>query len=262
MSYLIDHYSNNDEDARLESRHGVVEFLTTMRYVERYLHPGAHVLEIGAGTGRYSRAIADMGYKVEAVELVPHNIEAFKSLLKPGQDINVTQGNALDLDMFADNAFDITLVLGPLYHLYTEQDKLRAISEALRVTKPGGVVFAAYCIGDASILETGFVINGFDIIDYINKGKIDPITFATHSEPEDLFELVRREDIDDLMSNFDIERLHYVATDFMARFLREALSEMDEEMFNLYLRYHFAVCERSDMVGLTHHSLDVFRKKP
>ena len=51
--YLREFYEGHDEDARLRSRHGMVEFLTTMRYIEKYLKIDDCVLEIGAGTGRY-----------------------------------------------------------------------------------------------------------------------------------------------------------------------------------------------------------------
>jgi len=262
MDYLKDYYTGYDEDGRLDYRHGRVEFLTTMRYIEKYLRQksDAYVLEVGAGTGRYSRAIADMGHRVEAVELVPYNIEVFSAKITPEQNIRVTQGNALDLHMFDGDTFDITLVLGPMYHLYTESDKHRAISEALRVTKPGGLVFAAYCISDASILEDAFMRGLERISDYLDKGLIDPVTFDTKSLPENIFELVRKDDIDRLMKSFNVERLHYVATDMISRFLRESLAAMSDEVFDLYLRFHYAVCERPDMVGVTHHSLDVFRK--
>ena len=262
MDLIENYYSNYDEDVRLGHKLGQVEFLTTMRYINKYLEriPNAKVLEIGAGTGRYSRTIADMGYKVSAVELVQHNIDIFKNQITPTQNISISQGNALDLNMLADNTFDITLLLGPMYHLYTDADKKRAISEALRVTKPGGIVFVAYCISDASILEDAFKNNLLMISDYMDKGQIDPVTFDTVSLPEDIFELVRKADIDHLMANFKTERLRYVATDMISRFIRESIENMDEKTFDLYLRFHFAVCERPDMVGMTHHSLDIFRK--
>ena len=76
--YLIDFYNQYDEDSRLAPRHGSVEFLTTMRYIEKYIRPGHRVLEVGAGTGRYSHALAGRGYAVDAVELVEHNIEIFR----------------------------------------------------------------------------------------------------------------------------------------------------------------------------------------
>ena len=262
MNHIENYYSNYDEDGRLGLKWGQVEFLTTMRYINKYLeqNPNAQVLEIGAGTGRYSRTIADMGYQVSAVELVQHNIDIFKSQITQTQNISISQGNALDLNMLADNTFDIALVLGPMYHLYTDTDKQQAISEALRVTKPDGVVFVAYCISDASILEDAFKNNLLMISDYMDKGQIDPITFDTTSLPENIFELVRKADIDRLMTNFKVDRLHYVATDMISRFIRESITDMDDKTFELYMKFHYAVCERPDMVGTTHHSLDIFRK--
>ncbi len=257
---ISSYYSNYDENGRLESKHGQVEFLTTMRYIEKYLIPGAKVIEIGAGTGRYSRALAGMGYVIEAVELTEHNIGIFKENLKPGHKINISQGNALDLSRFGDNSFDITLILGPMYHLYTKEDKKQAITEALRVTKQGGIIFAAYCISDGSIVWQGFQSKAFDVADYIRRGKINPETFGTFSVPEDIFELVRKEDIDSLMSGFNAERLHYVSTDLFTNYMREVIDSMSGDEFELYLKYHFAVCERADMCGITHHSLDIFRK--
>ena len=92
-------------------------------------------------------------------------------------------------------------------------------------------------------------------------GLLDAETFAARSEPKDLFELVRREDVDELMSTFDAVRLHYVASDGCALLLREAVDAMDDETFELYLRYHFATCEREDLLGVTSHALDAFRKR-
>jgi len=258
--YIKDYYAAYDEDGRLLKPYGRVEFLTTMRYIEKYLTPNAKVCEIGAGTGRYSRAIADMGYAVDAVELSPHNIDVFKSHLKPTQNINVMEGNALDLHMLADGAYDITLVFGPMYHLYTVEEKRKVITEALRVTKPNGVVMVAYVISDAALMENFMFGAGWSWEEKFGRGMIDPVTFATKSEPEDIFELVRKEDIDHLMSPFAVERLNYVATDLFARYIKDSLTEMSDEIFDLYLRYHFAVCERADMVGVSSHVLDVFRK--
>ena len=76
-TYIVDFYNNYDEDNRLALRHGSVEFLTTMRYIEKYLKPNSKIVEIGAGTGRYSHALARQGYEVDSVELVEHNIDIF-----------------------------------------------------------------------------------------------------------------------------------------------------------------------------------------
>lgn len=258
--YLIDYYNSYDESGRLETKHGSVEFLTTMRYIEKYIREDDRVLEIGAATGRYSHALARRGYTVDAVELVEHNIEIFRQNTLPDEKITVMQGNALDLSAFPDGKYDITLLLGPLYHLYNNDDKRQALSEAIRVTKPGGIIFAAYVISDSCIIVDGFSRGKFSISEYVKNGMLDPVTFAAKSEPKDLFELVRKEDVDRLMSVFPTTRLHYVATDGCARLLREAVDKMDNDTFELFLKYHFAVCEREDLVGITSHSLDIFRK--
>lgn len=258
--YLIDFYNNYDEDSRFEPRHGSVEFLTTMRYIEKYLKPDSRILEIGAGTGRYSHALARQGYTVDAVELVEHNIEVFKKNTLEDENISITQGNALDLSAIEDEQYDITLILGPLYHLYNQEDKRKAISEAIRVTKQGGVIFAAYVMSDGCLIDEGFHRGKFSIAEYIKNGLLDPETFAASSEPKEIFELVRKEDIDELMSVFPVTRLHYVASDGSALFMREAVDAMDNDTFELYLKYHFATCERHDLLGVTSHALDIFRK--
>ncbi len=256
---LSNYYQNYDEDGRLRSRHGMVEFLTTMRYVHRYLTPGARVLEIGAGTGRYSHALAQEGYQVDAIELVEHNIEIFKQNALPGEPVTITQGNALDLSPIPDGTYDITLLLGPMYPLFTAEDQKQALSEAIRVTKKGGVIFAAYCNNDATIIQFCFQKGMLFKEPYTTL--IDPVTFKASSTPEELFVLYRKEDIDTLMEGFPVTRLHYVGSDMATNFMRDTVDNMDDATFQRYLDYHFVICERPDMIGATHHILDVFRKE-
>ena len=258
LKALTQFYGNYDEDNRLNSRYGMVEYATTLRYIKKYLRPGMQILEIGAATGRYSHYFAQQGYRVDAVELVDHNIEIFMQNIKPGENVTITQGNAKDLHGFTDNTYDITLLLGPMYHLFTEEEKLQALSEAIRVTKKGGIIFSAYCMGDASILLYGF--GQGEIHNIINKCMLDPVTFETFSQPWDLFELHRKEDIDALRNHFPVTQLHFLATDGYANHMRKTLREMDEDTFQLYLQYHFATCERVDLVGYSNHTLDIFRK--
>ena len=258
LKIFSEYYGSYDEDQRLCSRHGSVEFLTTMRYIEKYLRPGMRVLEIGAATGRYSHTLARKGYRVDAVELVQHNIDIFKANTQPGEDVRIYQGNAKKLDMLSDETYDITLLLGPMYHLFTVPEQLEALSEAIRVTKKGGVVFSAYCGNEATMVQYCF---GRGMIkEQRYRDLIDPVTFKASSDPAELFELYRKEDIDKLMAVFPVARLHYVGTDMATNYMRQTIDEMDDEMFNLYLRYHFAICERSDLVGASHHMLDIFRK--
>lgn len=259
LNALKAYYGSYDENNRLCSRHGMVEYLTTMKFIERYLSPGMRILEIGAGTGRYSHALARRGYRVDAVELVERNIQILKAHTEPGENISVMEGNVKDLSAFGDNTFDMTLLLGPMYHLFTQEEQLQALAEAIRVTKKGGIIFAAYCMEDPSILMYGFMKG--NIHSLMEKKLLDPVTFKTRSTPQELFQLYRKADIDRLRSYFPVTQLHFVATDGYTNHMRETVDQMDDATFDIYLRYHFTACQRQELVGYSHHTLDIFRKE-
>ena len=116
-------YGSINEDARLEkSRQGQMEYFVTMNYIHKFLKPGDRVLEIGAGTGRYSVALAKEGYKVSSVELVAGNLNKLREKARGLDNIDAHQGDALDLGRFGDDSFDVTLSFGPMYHLYEPED--------------------------------------------------------------------------------------------------------------------------------------------
>jgi len=260
LGYLTRFYSTRcDEDSRLTSRHGQVEYMTTMRYIERYLEPGMRVLEIGAATGRYSLALARKGYDVTAIELVQHNIDVFRKKMRPEDEVDLQQGDALDLSRFQDNTFNMTLLLGPMYHLLAREDQSRALEEALRVTRPGGYLYVAYVLCDMAIFHNG--IQGKEWLwKYLDNGQIAPETYVFTSYPPDLFQLYRREDILALTACLPAERLHYVAVDCMAQLVEDALAKMTPEQFAKFMDYHYFLCERPDMAGMANHGLDILRK--
>ena len=256
--YIKEYYENYNEDGRLEKKDQRVEFLTTVKYVEKYLKRGMRVLEVGAGTGRYSLYFSRQGYQVDAVELVEHNIDIFKSKLTDEDTVTINQGNALNLEMYEDNTFDVTLVLGPMYHVYNDEDKNKIVEESLRVTKPGGYIYFAYITHDAVMVHWGLV--GRNLL----KAKEDNMfteKYECISEPKDLFAMFHVETFNKLLSNFYIDRLHTVATDGVAPLFEEHFEEMTEEEFNEWVKYHYIVCEREDLIGYSSHVLYIGKKK-
>ena len=172
-------YDIFNEDARLNhSKAARVEFLTTVHYIEKYLKDGDKILDVGAGAGEYSLYFARKGYEVSALELADANIAAFKKKLSPEDQIDLVQGNALDLSRWADKSFDVVLLFGPLYHLANDADKQQCISEAKRVCKDGGKIFFAFISNDFVFLtEFGYDVN------YFSNGDYDKETFRLHDFP-------------------------------------------------------------------------------
>lgn len=260
MSYLEEHYSNYDEEGRLLSQHGQVEYLTTMKYIRDCLSKVSEpsILEVGAGTGRYSVTLAKQGYRVSAVELVAHNLALLKAKLDGSEPITAMQGNALDLSVFPDASFDLTLLLGPMYHLYTRDDKLKALAEAIRVTKQGGFILVAYCMNEPTVIQYVFFSNHLREVLEQNL-----LTSDWHcvSEPKEIFEQVRTEDIASLDAELPVERIKLIATDGATNYMRKCIDAMDEETFGKWMEYHFTICERQDLIGASHHTLDILKKK-
>ncbi len=253
---LEDFYNHFNEDIRLQRRHGQVEFQTNLKYIHDVLNndKSKRVLDIGAGTGAYSVYLDKEGYKVDAVELVKHNIDVFK---KKGSSVNIIQGNALDLNMFEDNTFDVTLLFGPMYHLLKEEEKLKALSEAKRVTKKGGTILVSYYMNDYAVLTYGFLKQ--HILESKANGQIDE-NYHIVAQDGDLYSMVRLEDINEFNKKTDLTRIKIIASDGASDYIRTPLNKLSEEEFNEFLKYHLSICERQDMLGASSHLLDIVTK--
>ena len=257
MNSVKEYYNHYDEDGRLLKKNRRPEYLLTMEYIEKYLSDGAKILEIGAGTGRYSVSLADKGYDVTAVELVKHNIDIMKKKVKAEHKIKIIEGNAVDLSFLDGETYDIVLLLGPMYHLFTDEDKHAALSEAIRVAKTGGIIYAAYINSDTTMYKMFYERR---ILGLLDKGMIRDDYHAI-SSPNEIFELYRKSDIDELMKSYNVTRLHFVGVDMLSYVVNNKLNRLNKREFEEYMKFLHCICERDDMTGLSIHMLDIFRKE-
>jgi SAM-dependent methyltransferase len=106
-------------------------------------NPPARVLDVGGGTGVHAAWLAGRGYDVELIDLVSEHVRrASEAAAMRPQSFSARTGDARALDAAGD-AYDATLLLGPLYHLTAAADRARALAETRRVTRPRGVVAVA-----------------------------------------------------------------------------------------------------------------------
>ncbi len=146
MNNIIDYYNSFDEWGRLDRE--PIEFQVNWHYIKKYLPQNGRILDNGAGPGKYSMKLANEGYKVTLTDLTPKLVEIAKNKaheLKVEQNFNgFHTADARDLTILQDEQFDASLMLGPLYHLQEETDRIQAVEELYRVTKRDGIVFVAF----------------------------------------------------------------------------------------------------------------------
>lgn len=255
LSALEKYYNKFNEEHRLTTRHGQVEFSTSMKYIHSFIPQGTSVkiLDIGAGTGRYSVALQNEGHSVTAVEKVPRNL---KVLEDKHSGVNCWPGDARDLHFLPDETFDITLLFGPLYHLHTQEEMLEAFSEARRVTKKGGIIFAGYVMNEYSVLT--YCFKEHHIKEVMERNALTE-DFHTRADENELYTYLRLEDINELNKKTGLERIKIFAADGAADYMRTELNAMDEEEFKLFIQYHQSICERPELLGASSHIVDVLR---
>lgn len=253
---LVNYYNKFNEDKRLSRRHGIVEFETAIKYINMYLSKleNAKILDVGAGTGRYCMYFSNLGYDVTAIELVKHNLRVIE---KNCPSVKSYLGNAIDLSGFESNSFDVVILFGPMYHLISFEDKVKALNEAKRVVKDNGYIFISYYMNDYAIMKHGFIDKNIKVA--FEKENVNE-EFHVVSKENDLYSFVTMKEIDKLRNECKLVRKKIISQDGLTDYFRREINSLDEEEFNLYLKYHFSICEKYEFLGTSSHVLDILKK--
>ena len=250
-------YDKADEDSRLlRSRHGQLEYAVTMNYIHRFAVPGSSLLEVGAGTGRYSIALAKEGFHVTAVELVESNFSVLQKNSRGVERLKPVLGDAADLSRFADQSFDMTLVLGPLYHLYETDDVDKAISEAIRVTKKDGIIFFAF-ISVFGIMYANYLQGNWAAGQEENFAK----DYTVRHFKEQLFTGYDVTEFEKLFENKPVQWIATTGTDGILEAIEDRPDfEITDQDFRAFTDWYLAFSEKRELLGAANHLLYICKK--
>ena len=258
---INNYYTNeyNEQDRLLKDKVHNIEFITTTTYIDKYLKENDKILDVGAGTGIYSLYYADKGYEVYALDLVKSNIEKLESQKTNNMKLSASVGNALDLSMYKDNFFDITLVLGPLYHLFKKEEFTKVINEAKRVTKPKGKIFLAFILFDLTMLTWGFKDKNI-YLEYGNNKMVSK-NFKPNNNEKYIFYMNTIQELKTYFKENNLNVIKYVATDGIGRIIKDEINNMTKDEYKIYLDYHLSICEREDLMGYSGHILTIIENE-
>ena len=241
---------------------GRPEFLLTCRMLDRYIMPGDKVLDIGGGPGRYSLHLAGKGCDVTLFDLSPENIRFAKErAAEQGLTIKTVAGDARETDKLVAGQFDHVLLMGPMYHLLREADRVTAVNAALKLLKPNGIIYVSF-------------INMFAGIIYYMKCQPD-----LHSYPDDMpyFEafingtgyagpaftqayFAKQNEILPFMAQFPLEKLHFFGQEGITSPCESNIMSQSPETVEMWLDLCEKVWEREDLLSWSEHLMYVGRK--
>ena len=258
VNIISNFYDSIDEDSRLVgNRRGELEFFTTMQYIHRYSKKDSKVLEVGAGTGKYSIALAKEGMNVTAVELVESNLEVLRKNGNGIKTLTSCQGDATNLSAFDDESFDVTLVLGPMYHLYELQDVNKAIDEAVRVTKKNGVIMFAF-LSVYAIMYSNYLYSNWAAGEEENFTK----DYQTRHFEQQLFTGYDITEFESLFNKKPVKKITTAGTDGYLEpvQLRSDFAFSDKD-FESFKKWHLAFAEKRELLGSNSHLLYICKKQ-
>lgn len=213
------------------------EFASTTYVLDKFVHPGSHILDVGAGTGAYSFYYAKKGCSIVAIDAVPKYIEILRSRLQsqPDLDIQTCLADIRDFSFPLATTFDVVLFMGPIYHV-PQLDIRHCLDTCLDVLRKEGIIAVSY----------GNTYEGYEYDQYA-----DVVIF--YSPP----------DIEQLLSEFDLVPICHVPTDgeVFGEFNELAQGQLKEmEELHAWLDSNQHVLYNSQWISTSLHALYVGRK--
>jgi len=241
-----------------------IEFLITKHVLDQYIQAGDKVLDLGGGPGRYALYFAQKGCQVTLVDLSDGNIDLAKTKSSElGLPIEALQGNALDADkLLQRRQFDHVLLMGPLYHLLEEGDRVRAVQNALKLTKPGGRLYVSFLLmfsGMIYYMKTipEGILDPTDELFFnavINDGSYGGAAFTQAY-------FIRQGDILPFMSQFALDDQHIFGQEGILAQFQPVWLQQSDEVRQAWLDMAYKLLERPEYLSYSEHVM-VHGRKP
>ena len=240
------------------------EFLVARRFMQRYIKPGDKVLDIGGGPGRYSLWLAEMGCDVTLFDLSPENVKFAAAKAKElGLPLQTVCGDARIADeLVQQGAFDHVLLMGPLYHLLEECDRVQAVEAALRLLKNGGVLFASF-INLLAILiyvmkSAPELVNHPDEGVFARRSILAQKSYAGDAFTQAFF--IPQEEVLPFMAQFPLEKLHLIGQEGALSHCEQNITAQPQEIYDEWLDFAEQLAEREDLLNWSEHIMYIGRK--
>jgi 2-polyprenyl-3-methyl-5-hydroxy-6-metoxy-1,4-benzoquinol methylase len=238
------------------------EFLLTCRMLGRYIKPGDSVLDIGGGPGRYSLYLAGKGCDVTLFDLSPENIKfAAERAAEQGLSIKTIAGDAREADKLVAGQFDHVLLMGPMYHLLDETDRITAVNAALNLLKPDGIIFVSFINAFAGMIYYMKHMPDFSadpdsepFVQDVIAGKSYSGNAFTRAFFMDLKKVLP------FMSQFPLEKLHYFGQEGVTSPCEINIMAQDHKVIDLWLNFSEAVWEREEFLSYSEHLMNNKKK--
>lgn len=239
------------------------EFELTTRYINRYIKPGDKVLDIGGGPGRYSLHLAAKGCDVTLFDLSSANIEfAKEQAVVSDLSLKAFVGDAREVDCLISEQYDHILLMGPLYHLLQETDRIKAINASLKKLKRKGIIFVSFISSYGGIIysmkyEPQLILE--EELEYQYKLFEDDLPFSGDSFTQSYF--YRHKDVLPFMAQFPLEKLHFFGQESILAPCEENIKAQPQKVIDKWLDLAERVCEREDLLSYSEHLMYIGRKK-
>ncbi len=259
---IIRDFYNNGVESEWNRIAGRPEFLLTCRMLDRYIKPGDKVLDIGGGPGRYSLYLAKKGCDVTLFDLSLENTKfAGERAAEQGLSIKTITGDAREADKLTLEKFDHILLMGPMYHLLEEVDRITAVNASLNRLKAEGMIFISFLNMFAGIIyymkhlpKISDDPGGDEYVKKVIAGK----SFGSDAFTKAFF--MDSRSVIPFMEQFPLERLHYFGQEGITAPCEINIMSQDNEVINIWLDLSESLWEREEFLNYSEHLMYVGRK--